>query len=220
MRKSARRSFGILFLFWVQAHAEVPHDESNLFLAEVEPIKWQWTCKSMGYYEATVFPNGSFVPVKSNESKQIKIIIKEPKAFTSDYCSWKDKHDYYIELFGADFLVLQDQDICDQQITYGITHTNEPGSSQKFKSSGFPKPSETFKDRPLNAVSANLRTSRPISLILVKDDGDWRFILSSTNLETEKSARELRVGSTFAYDIKSSASLWMLTGECIMATSH
>jgi hypothetical protein len=54
-------------------------------------------------------------------------------------------------------------------------------------------------------------------LELARDDIEWRFILSRSDITTEKRARELRVHNPNSpFTVKVYASAYFLTGECII----
>jgi hypothetical protein len=64
-------------------------------------------------------------------------------------------------------------------------------------------------------------SAQNMSFIVSRDDNDWRFIISSTNLTTEREGRELRIlvpKPGVNYDAK--AGVWMLTGQCVMTINQ
>jgi hypothetical protein len=73
-----------------------------------------------------------------------------------------------------------------------------------------------FNTRP-DEFSAEIGASAPMSLIIERDDVEWRFIISMTELLTSKGARELRYGhNDQSIQWKSEAKVSFITGECIL----
>jgi hypothetical protein len=71
----------------------------------------------------------------------------------------------------------------------------------------------------IERVSAT--SSQRTSLIVMRDDADWRFIASWTDLDTARSAREMDITHPIPnYHRTPAARVSMMTGECIMTSGH
>jgi hypothetical protein len=164
-----------------------------------DPIRWGWTCKSSGYYSIKAFPNGGYKPeVDFTGNPQVVINIRAASKDTSEFCrspGWKDF--YYAEMQGADLATLYnglDGPFCNEA-----------------------KPS--FENSTLNKVAGSTR--REMSFIVSRDDNNWRFVISGTDLTTEREGRELRIVMPkpgVSYDAK--AGVWMVTGQCVMTINQ
>jgi hypothetical protein len=60
-----------------------------------------------------------------------------------------------------------------------------------------------------------------MSFVVRRDDNDWRFMLSNSELTTEREGRELRIkvpNPQLHFDAE--AKIWMITGQCIMTNDN
>jgi hypothetical protein len=175
--------------------------------ADDDPLKWSWRCAVSGFYEMEVHPDGTVKPTTDySDRTPIEIIIKEAGQNTQEYCVW-DKYPihYYVEIKGNQLAARYSIGSCDQsvQIDTKLTHVG----NQSFQA--------------LEQVESVTTHYRPMSLLVHRDDADWRFVLSSTDLTTVRESRQLR--ATFpqpqiTFDPK--ASTWFLTGECVMTAGQ
>lgn len=72
----------------------------------------------------------------------------------------------------------------------------------------------SFADKTIDEVTG---AGGRMIFALSRDDKDWRFIMSNTDLTTEREGRKLRIlapSPLVNYDDK--AEIWMITGQCIM----
>ena len=166
--------------------------------ANNDPTKWAWTCKSSGFYIIKAFPNGSYQPaVDFTGNSQVIINIREASKDQEVLCGFPGYPKYfsYAEMQGP-FLA-------------------------RMYSQGAPVCSEvkpSFEHSTLNKVAGS---AREMSFIVSRDDNDWRFIISRTELTTEREGRELRILALqpgINYDAE--ADVWMITGQCIMTTNE
>jgi hypothetical protein len=158
-----------------------------------DPIKWAWTCKSSGFYTIEAFPDGSYKPaVDYTGNRQVVINIREAsQQIAKDACNVP--YFYYAEMQGEELATNYNNkvDICD-------------------------KVTSRFESLTLNEVSGS---SGGLSFIVSRDDNDWRFVISGTDLTTEREGRKLRILSPSPYlNFKAQADVWMITGQCIMTT--
>lgn len=115
-------------------------------------------------------------------------------------CGWNEHSRHlYIELSGNDLVEIYNSDYCSQIV-------KEDSQVDRAGSQNVPA---------LNKVTGVLLRSSPMSVVVDKEDVDWRFILSLTDLTTVRDSRRLRIlvpklGNSF--DPK--ASTWFITGEC------
>src|SRR5262249_31361606 len=75
-----------------------------------------------------------------------------------------------------------------------------------------------FEHSTLNKVTGS---AKDMSFIVSRDDNDWRFVISGTDLTTEREARKLGIlvpSPNLKFEAK--AGVWMLTGQCIMTVDH
>jgi hypothetical protein len=74
------------------------------------------------------------------------------------------------------------------------------------------------KEPELRNLRASIGKPRLQSLEVARDDVEWRFVLSSTSITTEKRARELRITAPPNPLIKwqAEAGVYFITGECIL----
>lgn len=80
---------------------------------------------------------------------------------------------------------------------------------------------EPGKERELERLQASFGPGplRLMSLDLMRDDVEWRFILSVTQIATEKYARGLRVspgGPPILRQSTAEAEIYFVTGECVL----
>jgi hypothetical protein len=161
--------------------------------ADDDPIKWSWKCASSGYYGMEVLPNGTYRPLTDAASTlEIRVRVSN---------DWKmcGASEYYIELSGNEFASLYDDLPCSQQVKLFFTQLNKQGD--------------------LETLDANIGHS--MSLLVHRDDVEWRFVLSDTSLITARESRKLRImapNPKTNYD--ASANISMLTDECIITSGH
>jgi hypothetical protein len=63
-------------------------------MSENDPIKWQWTCRSTGYYAMTIFPNGTYKPAAEADPRESQIIIdikEHPDAFVDPKTTFENR---------------------------------------------------------------------------------------------------------------------------------
>jgi hypothetical protein len=68
----------------------------------------------------------------------------------------------------------------------------------------------------LEQLRASIGPPSLMSLDLMRDDIEWRFVLSRTDITTEKEARKLRVTSPSFHQWEANATVYFMTGECIL----
>jgi hypothetical protein len=165
-----------------------------------DPIKWAWTCKSSGFYTIEAFPNGSYKPsVDSTGNPQVVINIRKASKDLAQVCGSPDtpKYFYYAEMQG--------------QYLATIYGTNTPTFCEN-------QAMPSFDHSTLDAARGSVGL---MSFEVSRDDNDWRFIISGTDLTTQRSARKLRIlspGPAINFDAK--AGVWMITGQCIMTANQ
>jgi hypothetical protein len=162
-----------------------------------DPIKWAWTCKSSGFYTIAAFPNGTYQPaVDFTGNLRVLINIRQAKD-ESQFCGSPDspKYFYYAEMIG-----------------------NELAKRYSDKAPVCAEATPRLADSTLDEVTGS---SRGMSFIVSRDDNDWRFVISGTDLTTEREGRKLRIlvpSPQVNYEAK--AEVWMITGQCIMTTDQ
>ena len=156
------------------------------------------TCKSSGFYSIEAFPNASYKPeVDFTGNPRVVINIREASKHAAEFCGSPDapKYFYYAEMQEADLAKM-----------YG--HKNSLCNEAK----------PSFDQSALNEITGS---AEEMSFIVSRDDNDWRFIISGTDLMTEREGRKLRIlapRSRVNFDAK--ADVWMLTGQCVMTINQ
>jgi hypothetical protein len=164
-----------------------------------DPIKWAWTCKSSGFYTIEAFPDGSYKPaVDFTGNRQVVINIRQASKAMAQWCGSPDtpKYLYFAEMLGIDLA--------------------------KFYSLKAPLCSEATPSLENSTLNEITGSARGMSFIVSRDDNDWRFIISGTDLTTERRGRELRIRAPSLSQVKheAKAGVWMITGQCIMTTDQ
>lgn len=150
----------------------------------------------------TVLPNGEAKPVAENASHSVKIELKRmgEKWEYSDVCP--KKYDYI--------------EIQDSGGLFPTGHRNPCYQIVDFVRGLYQGLDKLPALQQLHACIA-LDAYRHIDLQIARDDLDWRFILSNTDLTTEKQARELRVRSPNSpFRVEAEANVYFITGECVL----
>ena len=161
-----------------------------------DPIQWAWTCRSSGFYSISALPDGSYKPEADfTGNPQVIINIRQATKDTLQLCNYGYGNDtpalYYAEMQGSGLAKLYNQQ--------GNTCSEATIS---------------FTDKTIDKVTG---AAGRMMFAVSRDDKDWRFIMSNTDLTTEREGRKLRIlapSPLVNYDAK--AEIWMITGQCIM----
>jgi hypothetical protein len=170
--------------------------------ADEKPVtRWAWTCGSKVFYGMNVFPNGNYEPIGEANPKTVKIELKGvgDKWDYADVCP--KRHDY-VEISGSG----------------GLFDTGEANPCYQTITLRFAATTSISQAPELEEVRGSLsvgQTGRDLSLDIARDDAEWHFVLSRTDLTTSKRSRELRV-MVPSQEFKPEASVDFLTGECIL----
>jgi hypothetical protein len=122
---------------------------------------------------------------------------------------------YAIEITGNDlFGELVNQTSCEDYINLEFEDTPKAAKGQP------PEPClQVGCGRNLERLQDSVaRSTSPVSIILQRDDNDWRFIMSATELTTEREERKTRILVPPQRGVKyeALASSVFLTGECLL----
>jgi hypothetical protein len=177
--------------------------------------EWRWLCSSSGGYFMTVLPDGSYKPEAdfSDRNRAIEVTVRQLNMEGSKAKCGTIWALYAVEIKGNE-LASDWQDACSQQVEV---------SREAAKSVPGAVVQPIFGNiRRVEAVSY-FSTSK--TLLLHRADTDWRFVISSSDLTTDKDARELNGSNyidrhpwkqdrswTLTFDAKASA--WLMTGTC------
>jgi hypothetical protein len=104
------------------------------------------------------------------------------------------------------------------QSGYGLFTTNiqDRNSCSQVTTLEFGKVKDITKPQELERVQASIGGRTLTSIEIMRDDAEWRFVLSRTDLTTEKYARELRTSTPNPpIQFKAEATVYFVTGECI-----
>lgn len=179
----------------------------SVVFASDEPIKWSWRCAISGVYQVEVLPNGTVRPTTEIADKTpIEIVVKEADRTTLEACGTRNSsYQYYIQLSGNNLANFYKNGLCSQRVElhYDTLHVR-PGR---------------FPD--LEGVESAEIYGTVRSLLVHRDDAEWRFILSSTSLLTARESRRLKATVPIPglkFDPEASSSL--LTGECVMTAGE
>jgi hypothetical protein len=155
-----------------------------------------------------VLPNGNIVPTTNISDKTpIEIVVRKESQSTLAACGVRNiPTQYFIELNGRNLANFYKNGPCAQRVE---TH---------YKT--YPVGDRRLPD--LEGIEAAEVYETVRSLIVHRDDADWRFILSSTSLITARDSRQLRATVPMQnYTVPPpAAATWLLTGECIMTTER
>jgi hypothetical protein len=172
--------------------------------ADGDPVILSWQCGMSGFYELDVTPNGNVNPTTDySQRTSIKIVVRDAGAYKRKVCGW-DEHSrhLYIELSGNDIVELYNRDYC-SQIMKVFRQSRQVGGQS------------TWLLKSITGVFLG-----PMSVVVAKDDADWRYIMSFTDLTTSRESREMRIlhPKFKLFDPKASTSF--VTGECILETDN
>jgi hypothetical protein len=168
--------------------------------ADNDPIVWSWLCGVSGYYIMDVLPGGKFEPRLDSEDRTVEIVVRRKGKETRRMCALSTE--YYVEM--TDFLHFHfdKYNPCEQMVWVKIGSVRE-GRAQDH---------DTIEE--LHASD-----SVQESVIVKRDDADWRFIESSTYLATALDVREGKAARPLSPNFPSpraEASVSMISGACIM----
>jgi hypothetical protein len=176
-------------------------------------VKWEWKCRPSGFYGMDVSPNGQFKPI-AEQSMSASLGIRVH--YSPGMCGDPYMHDSYVieitgnKLFGG----LVNQTSCEDYMNLEFKDTPKPAKGQA------PEPCrEDGCGHPLERLEDSVaRSTSPVSIILQRDDNDWRFIMSVTELTTEREERKTRILVPPQPGIKyeALANSVFLTGECLL----
>jgi hypothetical protein len=171
-----------------------------------DPVKWGWRCASTTFYTTQVSPDGKHQSqVDDGPSGKTSITIRlkyGPKGLCSE-----DHGIYYIDIvdlsgpFAFDTRTEPVGNLCKQVVVMDFERLTSPD-----------------KEAELKDLQVSMGKPRLQSLEVARDDVEWRFVLSGTNITTEKRARELRITAPPNPLIKwqAMADVYFITGECIL----
>jgi hypothetical protein len=166
-----------------------------------EPVKWGWQCASTTFYTTQIFPDGKHQS-KVDDSSKTSITMRL-KYGLNDLCS--KGRIYFIEIVDLsgpfDTRSGPVGDLCKQVVVMDFETRIPPD-----------------KEPELRDLQVSIGKPRLQSLEVARDDVEWRFVLSSTSITTEKRARELRITAPPNPLIKwqAKADIYFITGECIL----
>jgi hypothetical protein len=163
-------------------------------------VRWEWTCASKVYYAMKVSPNGNYKPIAEASPTTLKIQVKRMKDgwYLADVCPKK-----------LDFLEVEEPG--------GLFSTGM--SNPCFQTVNFRFAPLQSPDTPaeLEEVHASIEPTitKNMALDVERDDIEWRFVLSSTDLTTTRRSRQLRVSSP-RFEFAPEADVHFFTGECVL----
>jgi hypothetical protein len=174
---------------------------------------WRWLCSSSGFYGMTVQPDGSYQAQTDSTDccggKAIEISVGEPSKDTRIRCGPDGQRElaqpllpYVIQIHGNAAAHDFGEDQCRQMVE--VQQNTGPDGSLSV--------SEVKA-----ASNMCLDCPRSMSLLIHQADSDWRFVISSTGLRTDKDAAQTNAAFANikgALQVSPEASTWLKTGTC------
>jgi hypothetical protein len=161
-----------------------------------KPPRWEWACRTDGFYQMSVLPDGTFKPSTGNTFNKDSITIKLEEKPCGN------------ESYAASI------SIPDDGPSGNITTLDTSWPNVCYETT------EVHLSDITHDVLADFHTfwhDTRHFLSVEKADQDWRFVLSSTHLETDKECRESKIEMPgLAANCSPDATTWMLTGQCVL----
>jgi hypothetical protein len=171
---------------------------------------WRWLCSSTGFYEMTVLPDGSYQPQTDFTdccgSRAVEISVGELSKDARVRCGHElaqPLQPYVVQIRDNARAHDFSEDPCRQMVEVQ-QHTGPDGSLVGV--SEVKAASHMCLDCP-----------RSMSLLIHQADTDWRFVISSTGLRTDKDAAQTNAAFANikgALQVSPEASAWLRTGTC------
>jgi hypothetical protein len=176
----------------------------NLFLTAEASAKdipiWAWSCRSDNFYEMHISPDGKYT-IKAQEagSQSIKITVNNltEEARNSDLRirSCPQYSPYYIEIAGSGYFATLLDGMEKHKCDINVTQYNNG----------------------LESLQANTELSLHATTLKVsRDDTEWRFIATGSDVTTKRKAREINIQAPKQVPWSAGADVWTLTGECVL----
>jgi hypothetical protein len=198
---------GFILLYSSVAHAGDDFTKSFEH-ANDDPVKWSWSCVASGFYSMEVSPDGTFTPSSAPyDHGPIRVDVRQAGEFALGACGERNTPtQYFLEVTGSS--LFRNNGLCDQRVY--VHNKYYPIADRKAPD--------------LEGIDAvGVRDTNSFSIH--RADADWRFVLSSTDLTTDRESKRLRTTVPYIapsresiFDPKASVSL--LTGECTMITGQ
>ena len=189
---------------------------TQIAMADAPEFKelWRWLCSSTGFYEMTVLPDGSYQPQTDFTDccggKTVEISVGELSKDARARCGLDAQHElaqpllpYVVQIRGNAGAHDFGEDPCRQMVEVQ---------------------QQTGPDGSLGGVSEVKAAShmcidcpRSMSLLIHQADTDWRFVISSTGLRTDKDAAQTNASFANiqgALQVSPEAGTWLRTGTC------
>jgi hypothetical protein len=161
-----------------------------------DPVRWAWECGSSAFYEMKVLPDGHYRAITDRSAAPVTVTVKTD-ARSLGSCSTAP---YYVEIqpSGSLFSTAEFSEPCLQIVIPELRWVPD-------------------KNAQLERLKASIGGRALISLDIAREDAEWRFVLSRTDITTERHARELRVSPvTHNMEWRAETSMSFYTGECIL----
>jgi hypothetical protein len=156
------------------------------------PNFWQWSCSTLAFYGMDVTPDGNYKPF--GENRPAKITIKLINDKTDESCQANHYHFEIDDNSGLFSAQPYETNSCTQLLQLHKHTTSE-----------------------LENAEGIVIYPRQMTVVITRDDNDWRFVLSKTHLSTTRSTRMSKIEvPQVAQFFTPEARVNFVTGECIM----
>ncbi len=177
---------------------------TSIARADDEAIAWSWNCAVSGGYQLEVLPEGQLRPLlQISDKSSIQIDVIMASQATIDACGVRTiPKQYYVILKGKDLGPIFNEGLCAQRL--------EPRNRTYPIGSGKLPDFEGFE-------ASEIYGSATSSLLVHREDADWRFTLTTTYLMTARESRRIRATAPIPGVIaKPQSSVSLMMGDCVM----
>lgn len=174
--------------------------------AETDPIRWAWQCGISNDYQVEILPSGQVRPGTGISDKTpIEIVVRKAVPDAVQACgNGNGTSEYFAEINGTNMAEFFRHGLCSQRLKVNYDYHIAEGGAPDLK-----------------RIEAAEVYGGVRSLLVARDDADWRFTFSSTDLLTSREARRLRVAVPNPRIVGNpDANISILSGECVMTSGQ